>query len=355
MYINIILKEVDKLINNDIIEKIKFLKKFKTETVNLEVKSASDGAPKKYYDTISSFSNRYGGVIIFGIDEEKDFEITGVYDVNDLQKQISALCSDSMEPIVRPDFYPIEYEGKLLLAVEINEMMQNKKPCYYKPKGLIKGSYTRVGDRDEVMTDYEIYALQSYRDGIIEDIRPNKRSSIDDLNKEELEEYLNKVKEEKINFAKNSEEKILKLSGITDNSDDSIFPTLAGTMIFGEFPQAYYPQLFVACSVIPGNELGDVGNLGQRFDDNKRVEGTIEEMLEGTLLFLRKNMKTRIIIDSKTGKRENVSEYPMEALREAIANALIHRDYSVQTENAYISVNMYNNRIEIINPRYFIW
>ena len=66
-------------------------------------------------------------------------------------------------------------------------------------------------------------------------------------------------------------------------------------------------------------------------------------------------MKTRIIIDSKTGKRENVSEYPMEALREAIANALIHRDYSVQTENAYISVNMYNNRIEIINPRYFIW
>ena len=78
------------MINNDIIEKIRFLKKFKTETVCLEVKSASDGAPKKYYDTISSFSNRYGGVIIFGIDEEKDFEITGVYDVNDLQKQISS-------------------------------------------------------------------------------------------------------------------------------------------------------------------------------------------------------------------------------------------------------------------------
>ncbi|MCR5186898.1 MAG: hypothetical protein K6D97_07290 [Clostridia bacterium] len=99
---------------------------------------------------------------------------------------------------------------------------------------------------------------------------------------------MNKVKEEKVNFAKNSEEKILKLSGITDNSDETIFPTLAGTMIFGDFPQAYYPQL-------------------------------------------------------------------LEALREAVANALIHRDYSVQTENAYISVNMYDNRIEIINPRSFIW
>ncbi len=232
--------------------------------------------------------NTNGGIIIFGIDEENDFEVTGVYDINDLQKQISVLYSDSMEPVVRPDFYHIEYEGKLLLAVEINEMIQNKKPCYYKPKGLAKCSYTRIGDRDEVMTDYEIYALQSYRDGIIEDIRPNKWASIEDLNREELEKYLNKVKEEKVNFAKNSEEKILKLSGITDNSDETIFPTLAGTMIFGDFPQAYYPQL-------------------------------------------------------------------LEALREAVANALIHRDYSVQTENAYISVNMYDNRIEIINPRSFIW
>ena len=146
------------MIENDIIKKIEFINKFKTETVNLETKKAKDGFPRKCYDTVSSFSNKYGGTIIFGIDEENDFEITGVYDINDLQKQVSALCSDSMEPIVRPDFLPIEYNGKVLLAVEIHEILQNKKPCYYKPKGLVKGSYTRVGDRDEVMTDYEIYA-----------------------------------------------------------------------------------------------------------------------------------------------------------------------------------------------------
>lgn len=336
--------------NNNIVEKIEFLKKFKTETTTLETKAAKNGFPKKCYDTISSFSNKYGGTIIFGIDEENGFEITGVYDVNDLQKQISSLCSDSMEPIVRPEFLHFEYSGKILLAVYIPEMMQNKKPCYYKPKGIAKGSYTRVGDRDEVMTDYEVYALQSYKDGIIEDIRPTKRATIEDLNKEEIDTYLKKVKEEKINFSKNTEEKILKLSGITDTSDSSTYPTLAGMMIFGEYPQAYYPQLFIACSVIPGNKLGDIGIFGQRFDDNKRIEGTIEEMLEGTLIFLRKNMKTKIIINPQTGKRDNITEYPMEALREAIANSLIHRDYSIQTENAYISVNMYDDRIEIINP-----
>lgn len=120
-------------------------------------------------------------------------------------------------------------------------------------------------------------------------------------------------------------------------------------MIFGEYPQAFYPQLFVACTVIPGTELGDIGELGQRFNDNKRVEGTIEQMLETTLNFLRKNMKTRVIIDSD-GVRTNESEYPMLALREAVANSLIHRDYSIQTENAYIQVYMYDDRIVIQNP-----
>ena len=95
--------------------------------------------------------------------------------------------------------------------------------------------------------------------------------------------------------------------------------------------------------------LGDVGPLGERFIDNQRVEGTIEEMLEGTMRFLRRNMKTRVIIDSN-GKRENKTEYPLEALREAVANALIHRDYSKETESAFISVYMYEDRVEILNP-----
>jgi len=120
-------------------------------------------------------------------------------------------------------------------------------------------------------------------------------------------------------------------------------------MTFGEYPQSFYPQLFVACVVVPGIELGDTGTLGERFIDNKRIEGTIEEMLNGTMNFLRRNMKTSVIIDAN-GNRTNRTEYPLEALREAVANALIHRDYSTQTENAYISVNMYEDRIEVLNP-----
>lgn len=140
------------------------------------------------------------------------------------------------------------------------------------------------------------------------------------------------------------------MSGIIEKENKNIYPTLAGTMIFSEYPQAFYPQLFIACVVIPGINLGDVGEVGQRFNDNKRIEGNIEQMLEGTLNFIRKNMRSKVVIDSKTGKRKDIYEYPILALREAIANALIHRDYSNQTENAYIQVYMYDDRIEIQNP-----
>ena len=71
-------------------------------------------------------------------------------------------------------------------------------------------------------------------------------------------------------------------------------------------------------------------------------------MLAQTLHFIRRNIGTMVVID-KDGKRENIPEYPMIALKEAVANALIHRDYSISRESAYIYVQIYDDRIEIIN------
>ena len=337
------------MIEQEVIEAIKYMQKYQTETDRIEAKAAEVDFPKKCYDTISAFANKYGGIIIFGINEHNSFIEQDVYDVNDLQKQITALCTNSMEPIIRPEFLPITYKGKTLLAVKINEIPQNKKPCYYKNAGMHKGSYIRIGDSDEPMTEYEIYSLQSYNDGIQEDLRPIKRASIEDLDKEKINKYIEKIKENKPNFSKFSDEKILKLSGIIENSTGEIYPTLAGTLLFAEYPQAYLPQLVVACVVVPGTKWGDIGEMGQRFDDNKKIEGTLDEMLEQTLSFIRKNIGTKIIIDSN-GKRENLPEYPMKALREAVANALVHRDYSISRESAYIYVQIYDDRIEILNP-----
>ena len=328
---------------------IKYTQKYQTETDKIEAKTAEKGCPQKCYDTISAFANKDGGIIIFGINENNNFKEQDVYNVNDLQKQITSLCTTSLEPKIRPEFLALTYNGKKLLAVKINELPQKKKPCYYKNVGIHKGSYIRIGDSDEHMTDYEIYNLQSYTDDIKEDLRPIKRAEFEDLNQDKIQQYLEKIKDKKPNLSKFSDEKILKLNGIIENSTGKIHPTLAGMMVFGEYPQGYLPQLFIACVVVPGRKLGDVGELGQRFDDNERVEGTIEEMLDKSLAFVRRNIGTMVIIDDD-GKRTDIPHYPMKALREAIANALIHRDYSINTEGSYIYLRIFDDRIEILNP-----
>ena len=162
----------------EVIEAIEFMQEHQTETEKIEAKTAEKGCPKKCYDTISAFANKYGGIIIFGINENNNFIEQDVYDVNDLQKQITALCTNSIEPKIRPDFLPIKYKGKQLLAVKIDEILQKHKPCYYREAGLNKGSYIRIGDSDEPMTDYEIYSLQSYVEGIEEDLRPVNRAEV---------------------------------------------------------------------------------------------------------------------------------------------------------------------------------
>ena len=333
----------------EIKEKIKKAIKFEAESDTLEFKKSKNNLPK-IYDTISSFSNTRGGLIVLGIDEKDNFKITGVENTNEIQNKISEICTQKMYPPIRPIITQIDYENKKLLVVEILELKQIEKPCYYIPNGIEKGSYIRVGDNDQKMTKYEIYALQSYKSGVNEDLKSVKRAEVKDFDEEKLNKYLSVIKKEKPKFSKKDKNGILKISNIIkEEKDGKIYPTLAGIIIFGVYPQQFYPQLFIACSVVPGVEIGELGSQNQRFDDNARIEGNIEEMLNDTLSFLKKNMKTKIIID-ESGKRKNIPEYPLIALREAIVNALVHRDYSIYTEKSYIKVFKYEDRIEIENP-----
>lgn len=90
-------KGIDFIMNKDqVLKLIQELNEKQTETICIEAKTANKGKPEKYYDTVSSFSNTIGGVILFGVEEKKIknrsiFTPTGVYDVNDLQKNISNL------------------------------------------------------------------------------------------------------------------------------------------------------------------------------------------------------------------------------------------------------------------------
>ena len=321
------------------------IQKHKCETQTLELKTAETGCPEKLFSTLSSFSNQdTGGIIIFGISEKDGYAVKGVYNPQDLQKKVTEQCRQ-MEPHVRALFTVCEIDGKTVVSAEIPGMDISDRPVFYKGVGRIKGSYIRVGDADELMSEYEIYSFEAFRKRIRDDVRVVEDADIKNFDQKRLNSYLEEVRNERRNLSENvSENEILDLMGVTKNGK----PTLAGLLVFSLYPQALFPQFCITAVSIPGTSMGTTTEDDSRFLDNKRITGAIPDMLEEAVDFVRRNSRTRTIID-ENGRRKDKPEYPIKAVREAILNALVHRDYSIHSENVPIRIEMYRDRMEIVN------
>ena len=334
------------MLTQELIQLASMIMRLKAEGQTIEVKAANKGCPQRLYDTLSSFSNQdTGGTIVFGIDEKQDFAPVGVYDLQDLQKNVTEQCNQ-MEPPVRAVFTVAEVEGVSICSAEIPGVDFSERPCYYKGRGRTKGSYIRVGDADLPMTDYELYSFEAFRKHLHDDERPIERASMSTLDAAQIQNYLLQKKLERPGFAQLPENQALEMLNVTRAGT----PTLAAVMNFCVYPQGYLPQLAITAVVVPGTEIGEHDGIESRFLDNKRIEGTIKTMVDEAITFCKRNMKVQTIIDPETGKRRDRTEYPIEAIREAVLNALIHRDYSHLTEGTPVQINFFSDRLEIHSP-----
>ena len=226
------------MLSEEMVELVLDTIRLKAETQNVEIKSAHQGCPKKLYDTLSSFSNQDGGgIILFGIDEVSDFTITGVYDLQDLQKKVTEQCNQ-MVPPVRAVFTIAEIDGKSICSAEIPSVDIAERPCYYSGAGRTKGSYVRVGDADLPMTDYEIYSYEAFRRHVHDDERTVERANMQFLDKEKIEKYLEKMKEERPGFTSLTTEQAYEMLAITRNG----IPTLAAILNFGIYLRTFAPK-----------------------------------------------------------------------------------------------------------------
>lgn len=316
------------------------------EEQTIEVKSARGGCPEKLYDTLSSFSNQdSGGILVFGLDEKANFAKVGVYDAQDLQRRVMEY-GEQMTPVVRPVFTVYEEAGKVFVSAEIPPVDITERPCFKTAKGRMLGSYIRVGDADKPMTEYEVYSYEAFRKKYRDDIRPVAQVGVQDLDQDRLAQYVLRRKQDRPHFATLELAQLYDLIGVTKNGD----VTLAAVLLFSPYPQAYFPQLSIIATHVPGTEMGLLDEQGQRFIDSKRLEGTLPEMLEQAVGFVRNNMQVSTRIDPATGRRMDRPEYPLDAVRETILNALVHRDYSIHTEGMPIQLTMYSDRLEVANP-----
>jgi predicted HTH transcriptional regulator len=143
-----------------------------------------------------------------------------------------------------------------------------------------------------------------------------------------------------LNRLEKPQEELVALGCAVKNPQGEIQPTNAGLLFFGSEPQVQLPQSEVVC-VLFKDEIGVGGYL-----DRKIVGGNLKELIDQTEQFLQEHLIVGAKIEG--WKRVDLPEYPVEALREAVVNAIIHRDYSKEGE--VVRVFKYSNRIEVRSP-----
>lgn len=176
-------------------EALRQLRQHGSEIPGVEAKRARDQLPRRLWETLSAFSNTAGGGTIFlGVDEEAGFAVSGVEPAAKLQADLGALCSDQMEPPLRPLIQLWEEEGRTVLTAEIPELPPEQKPCYYKGGGLPNGAFIRVGDGDRRLNPYEVQALFESRGQPQHDAQPVEGTSVEDLDRALIEPMLQRFR-----------------------------------------------------------------------------------------------------------------------------------------------------------------
>jgi len=307
---------------NELKQLISEVQKRQSEFDHVEVKAARGGTPRRLYEPLSAFANRTGGgVLLFGLDESKDFTVVGVGDAHRLQEDITSLASADMEPALRPQFMVDEIEDDTVVAVEIEEAPAAQKPCFYKQAGLPKGAYLRVGNTNRQMTEYEVFGYLSGRGQPTHDEEIVPDAILEDLDKGLLDDYLARLREYRpgASFLDGSREEVLNRLRVAGLDGELVRPTFAGLLMFGKYPQEFFPQIMITFVQYYGTSADERTPQGARFVDNRRFEGPIPEMVEQAETYVLGAMRKSALIEGMF--RRDIPEYPQEALREALANA----------------------------------
>lgn len=284
--------------------------KFETENIEFKLQVTDD-----VYKEVIAFANTDGGTIYIGIDNNGN--VVGIDDVDETFTRITNGIRDAIQPDVTMFIkYALQDNG----VVKITVGEGSYKPYYLKSKGLKpSGVYIRQGASKAQASPEQIRRMIKESDG---DIFEKMRSMEQNLTFRAAEDIFKKYN---VEF---SEEKY-RILGITDYTD-SLYTNLA---------------LILSDQCMHTTKVAVFGNdFNTEFRDSKEFSGSVFKQLEDTFGYLMLCNKT--VATFKGLEREERSDYPPEAIREALLNAIVHRDYSF---SGSIIINVNDNETEFIS------
>jgi len=278
---------------------------------------------------ICAFANTNNGIILIGVGD--DGKIVGI---NKKREPEIANIAHTCKPSIYPKIESMEIEDKNIFIVKID-----KSDSLHSYKNI---AYKRIGSHDKPLSPEEVVEFAKDTGRIKWDGQICKDANLNDLEKGKIKWYLEeREKARKIpKDIKISTNKLLQnIKALKENK-----PTNAGVLFFGKYPHKFFPNARLRVVRFKGNKV-----INPTLD-TVNCEGTVWEMTNEADDFVRKNIRLLGTRTEKSFRREDKFEYPIKAVREAIINALIHRNYF---ETGDVRVFIFDNRIEVINPGTF--
>ncbi|MBF0449689.1 MAG: putative DNA binding domain-containing protein [Candidatus Magnetomorum sp.] len=283
--------------------------------------------------TVIAFANGAGGKIVFGV-KDHPRQVIGLSDeeIFLLEEQIANHISDHCVPNIIPEIYIQSVEKKNVLIIDV--FPGSGKPYYLRKKGKHKGTYIRVGSTNRLASIETLEELERQRRKISFDAEP-----VYDFNGSE-NDFASFI----IAFQKSTGHildmsKLYNIGLIIQEGNQSFFSRAAVLLSDADHRLSLFPFAKIECARFKGTTM-DI------FIDQITIDLPVYRAPEACMSFIQKN----IALSSKIGEiyRQDRWEYPLEAIREAVINAIVHRDYSQMGSD--IKIAIFDHQLEITSP-----
>jgi ATP-dependent DNA helicase RecG len=292
-----------------------------------------------------AFSNLSGGIVLIGV--EDDESISGLTRP-DLEEWVMTTCRDKIRPGIIPFFEIVRdiEPGKDVAIVrvprgyDVHSVWHNARNIYY----------IRVGSQCREPSPEELSRLFQQRGTFRAELRPVSGATIGDLDLRRLRDYFTRIRQQ--DAPPDGDEAAWQTLLINTEIMTNEGVTVSGLLLFGKTPNHFLAHAGIDAAAFPGIEKDYAsreraslrGPMAPLVDTNNAIveNGLVEQALD----FIRRNTPVTASVDG--GRRIEKPAYPPEVLREAIVNALIHRDYLLSSTD--IELAIYSDRLEIISP-----
>jgi ATP-dependent DNA helicase RecG len=273
---------------------------------------------------IVALANGQGGEVFLGVADDGTPEGLTIVEADALMRQVSQICADQVSPALYCPILKAEVRGALLLVVRVPSFSPDRP--YRSIHG--KGWYIRDGSQSRALERHDLLRLAASTDYHFDE-QPVEGAEPDALDREVVREFLAHV-----GYEGGTPEQYLRPLRCADERG---VPTVAGILMFGAEPGRWLPDAHISAVRFRGAAVsGD-------FVDRKEIEGRLSRQIEEAAAFLDRHLAPARI----EGWERKDGGIPERALREALLNAVAHRDYRAPSQ---IKIFVFDDRVEIINP-----